>query len=599
MWKSLAVAALVAGSVVGSAQGTYRYTGDVPLDLHKVWFSSYGSFLVFNRFPQGLYLRELHNNSGRGLMMSNSFKVEVVAGGKVVPSTEVATPTEMVLASAQGEVRICFEQGNLIRVHGRGVGLRLTQNEGNFFVEAGKQEWELHGRSRYRFKALTGELGVTQAWEGTHSKPPISVEFRPAASGEMDGYIGDYRLVWDEPKLAVNYGDALAGVKARYGNWVAKMPAVPVKLGAAAEQASYLDWSSTVAKGGFLTRPAMLMSKNWMGSLWSWDNCFNAMALIATNPEAGWDQFMIPFDNQDVSGELPDVMTEEQMSWKHVKPPVQGWVLRWMMTHSTAIDEKKLASVYGPLAKETDWYFKYRDRDHDGLPEYDHGDSSGWDNTTIFVLPPPLEAPDLAALLVVQMDVLAEVAGKLHKPDEAAAWKKRSDTLLALMLKTYWRDGQFVAQRAFDHKEAPTSSLILYLPVILGKRLPEPYRGQLIARLMEKGRFVTANGFATEELSSKYYDPNGYWRGPIWAPTMMMLTDGLEGAGRQDLAQEMRARFCAMAARSGFAENYEPVEGRGSVEPDLEHPAADGRDPSYTWAASVYLIFAHELLTGR
>ena len=37
----------------------------------------------------------------------------------------------------------------------------------------------------------------------------------------------------------------------------------------------------------------MYMSKNWMTNIWSWDNCFNAMALVRHQPELAWDQFMI------------------------------------------------------------------------------------------------------------------------------------------------------------------------------------------------------------------------------------------------------------------------------------------------------------------
>ena len=38
---------------------------------------------------------------------------------------------------------------------------------------------------------------------------------------------------------------------------------------------------------GFVTRPAVLMSKHWMDKVWSWDHCFNALALAAGTPGAG------------------------------------------------------------------------------------------------------------------------------------------------------------------------------------------------------------------------------------------------------------------------------------------------------------------------
>ncbi len=577
----------------------YRYTGNISIDLRKTSFSRYGSYMAFSLFPQGLYLRQVHGDAGRGNFLTNALRVELVENGKSIPFTVHATPVQMQLISKSGTVDICFAQPALIRLRAHAVGVRLiSSTPGNYAVKEGRDQWEVHGSSKYRLGTLLGKLQLTQHWTGTHSIPPaIVAEFLPQPStGNLEGFIGDYRRVWNRPvELNQSYDHALHALTAAYSQWLKKMPSVAAEFGPTAEEAAYVDWSAVVEPGGFLTRPAMLMSKNWMTNLWSWDNCFNAMALSATAPKIAWDQYMIPFDNQDASGQIPDLMNDAQESWKHMKPPVHGWVLRWMMSHSHSIDTTKLAEVYGPLSKWTDWYFRNRDADHDGLPEYNHGDDSGWDNTTIFFTPPPLETPDLAALLVLQMDTLSDVAARLGKRSDAAIWHKRSDALLQLMLAKYWRDGQFVALHAFDHNVAPRQSLILYLPLVLGKRLPEPYRNQLIARMMEEGRFLTANGLATEELDSPYFNPNGYWRGPIWAPTMMMLAQGLEDAGRPDLARDLRIRFCRMAAHSGFAENYQPITGAGSFLPNLNATSNDGRDPSYTWSASVFLIFAHEL----
>jgi glycogen debranching enzyme len=109
----------------------------------------------------------------------------------------------------------------------------------------------------------------------------------------------------------------------------------------------------------------------------------------------------------------------------------------------------------------------------------------------------------------------------------------------------------------------------------------------LVKGLTEQGRFMTPHGFASEALSSKYYTADGYWRGPIWAPTTMLMVEGLDSVGETSLARKLREEFCQMAQQSGMYENFDAVTGEGL------------RDPAYTWTSSVYLIFAHQLLTSQ
>jgi len=101
--------------------------------------------------------------------------------------------------------------------------------------------------------------------------------------------------------------------------------------------------------------------------------------------------------------------------------------------------------------------------------------------------------------------------------------------------------------------------------------------------LTRQGRFRTAHGFATEAIHSPVYTPDGYWRGPIWAPSSVLIADGLDSMGQKQLAHDLRVDFCNMAQKSGMSENYDAQTG------------AALRDPAYTWTSSVYLLFAHEL----
>lgn len=88
----------------------------------------------------------------------------------------------------------------------------------------------------------------------------------------------------------------------------------------ATELAAYVVWSATVRPAGLVTRPAVLMSKHWMDKVWSWDHCFNALALAPGLPELARDQFHLPFDHQDETGALPDSVTHSEVLHNFVKP---------------------------------------------------------------------------------------------------------------------------------------------------------------------------------------------------------------------------------------------------------------------------------------
>jgi glycogen debranching enzyme len=94
--------------------------------------------------------------------------------------------------------------------------------------------------------------------------------------------------------------------------------------------------------------------------------------------------------------------------------------------------------------------------------------------------------------------------------------------------------------------------------------------------------FLTAWGPATELPQSPDYEADGYWRGPIWAPSTLLLEDGLRRSGAAATADTVSARFRRLCETSGFAENFDALTGEGL------------RDRAYTWTAATYLILARE-----
>jgi glycogen debranching enzyme len=119
------------------------------------------------------------------------------------------------------------------------------------------------------------------------------------------------------------------------------------------------------------------------------------------------------------------------------------------------------------------------------------------------------------------------------------------------------------------------------MPMVLGKRLPANVAKHIVTRVRQH---LTPYGLATEALSSPHYQEGGYWRGPIWAPSTMLVVTGLLEIGEPDLARTIMEAFCNLCRAQGFAENFSPKTGEGHY------------CPAYTWTSSVFMIFQELLM---
>lgn len=572
-------------SVAAKAQpNSYTYTGNIHFDIRRVPFSRFGSYLSISDMTgfeaplhrEGVFLRTMHGGG------QPAFQLQLLKDGQPVPFDTSATPISLTLRGGGGDVTICFQGPDRVRFRGKGVQLRMTSVD-SWTVAYPLNRWEITSSAmKYMLWALQGAMKESFLTGSNGSNNPTLTFGASQSNDEFEGELDAYSSAWLPHSATGSFDEVEAEEEKGYMAWLAKMPHVPAYLGAGAELAAYINWESVVGPNGNLKRPAMLMSKNWMTAIWSWDQSFNAMATSMSDLTLAWDQFLLPIDVQNPIGSFPDKWDADTIAWEFSKPPIHGWALAWMLRHGYFHDTEHLRQVYGPLAKWTEWYFTYRDANRDGLPEYRHGDESGWDNSTVFRNGGLIESPDLSAYLVLQMEALSNVARRLNMPKQSAEWNERSERLLQRLLKKFWTGHQFVAYRVDNGQQIESDSLLLYMPIVLGHRLPPSVRAQMIENLKNRMR-DSQFGLSTEPESSAFYQADGYWRGPIWAPSTMVITDGLEDMGEDVLANTLKKKFCLMAQESGMAENFDAQTGAGL------------RDPAYTWTSSVYLIFANQL----
>jgi putative isomerase len=588
---------LVALICISNVLSVLSQTENLNFDISRVPFSIKGSWLAISSSYKGkgetgnsLFIRDISSKYPRTELL---YKIDIIDGEKIVEASYKASPNLIEIQSEKGKVLICFEDVNTIRIKSENVKFRAA------FVHDDK-DWAFTIPNDLKFDnpdfrifrpenkrshvvLLSGKINTTHTCEKCNHDIVVTPE-----NGKGELVLEAYESEWVPRKYSKTFEQCVIEGKKSFNDFYLNMPPVPQKYENAAMLATYVDWSCIVSKRSLMTRDGMLMSKNWMNKIWSWDHCFNAVAMSYSKPNIAWDQFMIMFDHQDDLGNLPDIFSDVFLNRGTTKPPVHGWAFKKLMKEKQVVTPQRLKEGYKVLSKLTNFWMQYRDYDHNGIPQYNHGWDGGWDNATVFDIGFPVESPDLSAFLVYQMDILSDVAKQLNLPKESKLWKQKSDTLLDKFIKRLWNGEEFLAKiEGTETYNKKSVSLVGYMPIILGKRLPSEILNKLIAGLKKPEGIVTNYGPASESPKSELYESDGYWRGPIWAPTTLLIIEGLNNSGEKDLAKEIARKFCDMCIKSGFGENYDAVTGEAR------------RDPAYTWTSSVFLTLIHDYLVNE
>ena len=559
---------------------------DHRFDVNEIPFSVRGSWLDLSPVV-ALHTRrdDLHLVSHQNGMHGVLALVPEVDGERV--ETEiVATPAALSWRHGSDTVDATFDDTSTVRLRGSGLSLRLADAAAGLTPFTGTYLFTEPGTSsavftsyetgrRYRVTPLSGSLVV----EGDGALGARARSVLAGGDGEpWEVAVEEFTAAHAPYATSVGFDDVVERNAGAFDEYLDLLAPWRSERTPGAARAAYVLWSATVSPLGYLERESILMSKHWMDKVWSWDHAFNALALAPGLPGIALDQFLAPFDYQDNTGAPPDSVTHSEVLYNYVKPPIHGWALvklRERMPHP--LDEAQLADIYDRLSRWSSFWLDYRRVEGRSLPYYQHGNDSGWDNSTTFDLDRVIEAPDLAAFLMVQLDVLTALADELGV--DGSRWSGESARLREALLGTLWDGENFVAIGATSGRTSSATSLLNLLPVIAGERLPLDVREKLAAHIEEH---LTEFGPATEIPGTALYEPDGYWRGPIWAPSTVLIESGLRSSGFTDLADTVSERFRALCEKSGFAENFDAVTGAGL------------RDRAYSWTASSYLLLAGE-----
>ena len=556
------------------------------LDIEQIPFSYFGSYFVLSySATEGLYIRDIRNgdtDTGRIFRLYPCY-----TGGREISYYCVTQPHLLQILAKHNDsllLQCCFADENTLLIsteeHTQ-VYLELLGQKYDHINPLGETVYELHSYSQEVKMLLCVRQGKVTAelpWDR------IGNSFATLLlDGATELSIESY-LVIPQKKVQPSFAQCMVRTKQLYIDFYKKLPTITGDLQTIANKSYYILFSCIVQPEGILKKYAVYMSNNYMTNIWSWDHAFTSLAMCAQMPEMAYEQFMYFQEYQDKSGVFPDFVNNKYASFSCCKPPVHGFIYQILMRENPYFsDHGRLLSVYQMLKLQAGYWEQYRK--HGELYFYNHGNDSGWDNATMFAQGCPIITPDLAAHLITLHDALADIATRLYENESQT--KKHRDKAYEIaehLVTTLWNGNYFVAQKFNGQTVDAPHCLLRLIPLVAAKYLPAPIVHTMREELNDPRQF-TEFGFATERTDSPFYEANGYWRGPIWAPTSLLLIEALIRCNELTLARTAAERFCQLCLLGGLAENFNAKTGQG-----LE-------DPAFSWTSSVFLYLAEKLQT--
>ncbi len=495
------------------------------------------------------------------------------------------TAAELILRTVYGEIRICMADPNLMLIKGEnGLSLKLERNMATheMMKKRGDRGWEeiIQSLGTVVYVPLKGTMEVNAPWDfEALSTPRADAVVLPDENGE-------FLLAADESMYGgvlrdsyPTYEEGLEDVTADWEAFRSCFPDLGPEFNEISEEAVWTLWSFIINASGRMNYPLIFMTGRSVAS--SWQMVQNAVAFKDNVPLRN-DFLMNMLDEVSPQGQFPDFVDDYRSNAQGLKPPAQGWALKWIMkSHdlSKEMSTAELEKLYKGYAGWANWYMNVRDDDHDGLPEHEHGDDTGFDDSTVFVNTPEIEGPDLPSYLILLFESLGDIAKILGKTEEADDWYARAKKMLDQLTGELWNGEMFIARTTFTHEPVVSDSLLHYTPLVLGRRLPQEIIDRMTADLLKEGEFLCEYGLASEKIMSEQFRVSGMARGIVLPPYHMLILTGMYDAGKTEEAKMIAARYCRAMKKNGFSMLINPLK-----------PAPGGF--ACSWPVSAFLILA-------
>ncbi len=346
--------------------------------------SSYGSSAMF--------LSTLHGGACRAKDGNKLIDLYPTFEGRRVPYVVQREADELILLTRYGNVRFTFGSSTLLMAEGDpGMGLHFEKNcEQHETVKprkGGAWEFAFRWTCSLVFRGLEGS-GFTfdKYWDAPKlSSGEVKGDTVPGPDGRFTLALEEFTHAAYPREDYPAYAAARADMRKDWEDFYAAMPKFIEPFEQGRERAEYTLWSLLTDPTLGLDHTMIVMLGNEIAS--QWQVCQDGAAL-EPHLETALDLILGPLDRVSPYGQFCDLYNDVTTVTQMIKPPVHGWAILEIMRHRDLKKEgpkEKLEELYTAVGRWGQWFLDCRDEDGDGIPAYEHGDETVFDDCTLFI----------------------------------------------------------------------------------------------------------------------------------------------------------------------------------------------------------------------
>ena len=278
--------------------------------------------------------------------------------------------------------------------------------------------------------------------------------------------------------------------------------------------------------------------------MWLWDSMFHAMAISQYNTLLAKEAILAVLQCQQPDGFIPHMMKSREDISGITQPQVIAWAV--LTVYRKDGDTEFLRKCAPSIARFLDWFLLNRDKNANGLLEWDMNfdsgncrcDESGMDNSPRFDVDEPLDAIDCSVFMAHDCACLAEIYKITGNMAESEKYSRIAEEMSEKINTLLWDEEQGIyCDRALSGKLTGVLTCSSFLPMFAGICPPEKAQ-RMINLLEDKTKFAAVFPVPSIALDHPLYGAD-MWRSCVWINYNYFIILGLKRYGYKDKAEKL------------------------------------------------------------